>query len=262
MKYRLLKSKLKLIFLKIYLNGRFNEQDVYLMTLSPRSGSSTMLSNALRAIPKSCVLFEPLHLRRVLEAKVAGFSWMTYIPPEMEWLEGKAFLKKVLEGRVINDWTSREMNFRETLKANKLIIKFVRATQLLPWICNNYDIQRPIILLRHPCAVIASQFKSSDWNKAKRPNATEFLKDYTLYKSALQKTKTVEEHLAATWAIEQVPALMHTESCKAIIITYEELLLFPKKTLNRIFNVWNLNVDIDDAVKRIKSLQVLFINQE
>lgn len=250
--YKLFKSKLKLSFLKFYLAGRFDEKDIILISSSPRSGS-TMLSNILKAIPKSCVLFEPLHLNHVPESKAAGFSWRTYLPPEKEWPEGKAFLKKVFQGKVINKWTSREMELREVFNSNTMIVKFVRATQLLPWICNNYDIQRPIILLRHPCAVIASQLKSSDWNQAKQPAALDFLVDYPLFKSALQKTETVEEHLAATWAMEYLPVLMQTKADKFIIITYEELLLHPKKALSKIFNSWNLDVDIENAVARIKT---------
>jgi len=107
-KISILKKNLKLVFLKIYLSGRFDEKDVILISSSPRSGS-TMLSNALKAIPKSFVLFEPLHLRQVPEAKAAGFSWVTYLQPINKWPKGKAFLKRVFEGKVINEWTCREM---------------------------------------------------------------------------------------------------------------------------------------------------------
>jgi len=251
-KYKLLKKKLELSILKIVLSGRFRENDVYLMTSSPRSGS-TMLGNALKIIPRSFVLFEPLHLRQVSEAKAAGFLWRTYVSPETKWGNGKLFLKKVFEGKVINDWTRREMAFCESLRANKLVVKFVRASQLLPWICNNFEIQKPILLIRHPCAVIASQLKSSsDWNNTSRPEAPEFIKNFPLFKSVLQSTETEEEYLAAQWALDQLPALTQIKSEGIIAITYEELIIHPKETLSKIFKSWNLDVDIDDAVSRLK----------
>jgi len=251
-KYNLLKSKLELSILRILLSGRFSNKDVYIMTSSPRSGS-TMLSNALKTIPKSIVLFEPLQLRQVPEAKAAGFAWRTYVSPETKWTNGKSFLKKVFEGKVINDYTNREMTFRQSLKANKLIIKFVRANQLLPWICKNFEIQKPILLIRHPCAVIASQIKYSlHGSKISRPNAPDIIKNFPLFKSLLLSTETEEEYLAAQWALDQLPALTQIKSEGIIAITYEELIIHPKETLSKIFKSWNLDVNIDDAVVRLK----------
>lgn len=212
-----------------------------------------MLSNVLKEIPKSYIFFEPLNLSHVPEAKLAGFTWRTYIPPDMEWLEGKTFLKRVIEGRVINEWTIKDMRLRESINVNKLIIKSVRANRLLPWICENLNILKPIILLRHPCAVIASQLKSSfDWNNPKQPDTPSFIEDLPLFKSALKNTKTIEEYLAASWALDQIPALMLTKSEDILVITYEELVLNPKGTLLKLFNAWRLEVDIDDAVSRLK----------
>lgn len=252
-KYHLFQKDLKLFFLKTFMAGKFKEKDIYLITSSPRSGS-TMLSNALKAIPKSCVLFEPLHLIHVPEAEEACFSWRTYIPPEKEWPVGKAFLKKVFKGKVINEWTSREMSLREVLNSNTMIVKLVRANRLLPWICNFFNIPKPILLLRHPCAVIASQLKSSsDWNNPKQPDIPNFLEDLPIFKSALKNTKTTEEYLAASWALDQIPVLMQTKSENIIIVTYEELLLKPRETISRVFKLLNLDVNIEEAVSRLKT---------
>jgi len=43
---------------------------------------STWLGNLLCSVPNSCVLFEPLQLQHVPEAKSAGFSWRSYVDPE------------------------------------------------------------------------------------------------------------------------------------------------------------------------------------
>ncbi len=250
-KYSLLKTKLKLALLRAGLKSHFNQKQVYILTSSPRSGS-TMLSNALKAIHKSYVLFEPLQLNHVPEAKAAGFSWRTYAHPKSKWPKGKAFLENIFKGRIINAWTSKEISLGEVLNSNTMIIKFVRANRLLPWICSTFNVPKPILLLRHPCAVIASQIKSPDWNTVGRPDTPEFIENFPLFKLALLKTETVEEHLAAQWAMDQIPALMQSNTGNIIVITYEELLLYPKQTLSKIFNSWNLEIDINDALYRLK----------
>lgn len=242
---------LKAMAIKSCLAGRFNEGSVLLLTSSPRSGS-TWLGNALGLIPTSCVLFEPLHLTNVPEAKAAGFSWRTFVPSKNNWPEGEAYLRKVFEGKVINGWTSREMSLREAYGATTMIIKFVRANRLLPWICQTFKIRSPILLIRHPCAVIASQLKSSDWKTAGRPDLPSYIADYPFFQDVLSKTEGVEENLAAGWALDQLPALMQQTPHPWTIITYEELVLCPKSTLTKIFNAWKLDVDIDAAVSRLR----------
>jgi glycosyltransferase involved in cell wall biosynthesis len=251
-KYRKIKKGLRISFLKYYLGGKFDESRVILISSSPCSGS-TMLSNALKAIPKSFVLFEPLQLTHVPEAKSAGFCWRTFIPANMKWPEGKTFLKKVFEGKVINDWTIREVSVSEAFYLETMIVKSVRTNRLLPWICNTFSIKKPILLLRHPCAVIASQLKSStDWNQTKQPDIPEFIEDFPIFKAIILNTKTIEEHLAVTWALDQLPILMKLKTYPCIIVTYEELLLHPKKTLSNILNSWGQDIDIEDAVSRLK----------
>jgi hypothetical protein len=242
---------LRALAIKSCLAGRFDEDSVLLLTSSPRSGS-TWLGNALGLVPNSCVLFEPLHLTHVPEANAAGFSWRTFVHPENNWPEGEKYLRRVFEGRVINGWTSREMSLREAYGATTMIIKFVRSNRLLPWICRTFKVRSPILLIRHPCAVIASQLKSSDWRTAGRPDVTPYLADCPFFQSVLSKTEGVEENLAAGWALDQLPALMQQPPHPWTIITYEELVLRPKSALTRIFNAWELDVDMDAAVARLR----------
>jgi hypothetical protein len=206
----------------------------------------------LRAIPKSCVLFEPLQLRHVPDAKRAGFSWRTFVPAQTQWPEGKAYLKRVFEGRVINEWTSREMSFNEARRSTIMIIKFVRANRLLPWICKTFRLRSPILLIRHPCAVIASQLKSpQDWGDPKRPEPPPYIEAYPAFKAALFDAEGTEEYLAATWALDQLPPLMVEPPRPWIIVTYEELFQHTEKTVSRISHDCNLHIDMNRAVSAI-----------
>ena len=248
--YKLTATKVKTIALRPFLAGRFDQSRAFILTSSPRSGS-TLLAQTLGAISDSCILFEPLHLKNVPEAEASGFSWRTYVSPEEQWLEGEAFLKRVFEGKIINDWTAREMLFWEAYKSKRLIIKFVRANRLLPWICHRFEVPAPILLLRHPCAVIASQLNYG-WKNATRPEIPGYLEQYPRFRTILSEAKGDEEYLAALWALDQLPALSQQTPHPWIIVTYEELLLRTEATLLSIFDKWNIKIDMDDALSRIK----------
>ncbi|MCB9434285.1 MAG: sulfotransferase [Ardenticatenaceae bacterium] len=248
--YKQIKKNLRSIVLRNYLAGRFDERDVFILTSSPRSGS-TLLGQILGAIPDSCTLFEPLHLRNVPEAEAAGFSWRTFVPRDEKWIEGEAYLKRVFEGRIVNDWTAREISFRQAYKSKRLIVKFVRANRLLPWICQNFEIPAPILLLRHPCAVIASQLNYG-WENAKRPDIPPYLGEYPVFQTSLAETEGNEEYLAALWALDQLPVLMEQAPHPWIIITYEELLLRPESVLLNIREKWDVEFDTGDALSRLK----------
>jgi len=249
--YTLVRNKARTSAIKVCLTGRVEADSALILTSSPRSGS-TLLGQALGSIPNSCVLFEPLQLTDVPEAKAAGFSWRTYVDPEEQWPEGEAFLKRVFTGKVINDWTSKEMSIVDAYRCTRMIVKFVRANRLLPWICRTFEVPAPILLIRHPCAVIASQLNYGWKSYARRPDAPKYLDEYPAFQAALSETKGVEEYLAALWALDQLPPLSQQTPHPWTIVTYEELVLQPEITLSKIFEKWDLEVDMDDALSKIK----------
>lgn len=242
--------ELKIRALKACLEGRFDESRVLILTSSPRSGG-TFLGQLLLAIPNSCVLFEPLHLTEVPEAEESSFSWRTYVDPEAKWPEGEAFLKRVFEGKIINAWTAREMSLHQACISTKMIVKFVRANRFLPWICRTFKVPAPILLIRHPCAVIASQLKYG-WKNTQRPVLPAYLEKYPLFQAALAKTEGDEENLAATWALDQLPSLLQQRPHPWTTITYEELVIHPEQTLTKIFERWDLDADMNVAMSNLR----------
>ena len=229
----------------------YNNKNTFLISSSPRSGS-TWLGEIMMSIPRSCIVFEPLHLRFVPEAKKAGFNWHTYKEEDEEWPEGKTFLVSAFNGKIINSWTYRENNMKMALFSKNIIVKCVRANRLLPWISNNFKINPPILLMRHPCAVVASQLKSEVWQRGGKPSLPGYLNDYPVFKDVVSRLDSIEEYLAAIWAMDQLPALMHPTPYPWIIITYEELVFDPKTTFDVLFKRLNLNIDIEKALARIK----------
>lgn len=233
------------------LSGRFDENRALLISSTPRSGS-TLLSQVLGSIPNSCTLFEPLHLDNVPEAEAAGFGWRTYIPPQESWPEGKAYLKRVFKGNILNGWTVREIPYRDASNTDWLIVKFVRANRLYPWLCHHFDLPAPILLMRHPCAVISSQLDYG-WKGQDKPHLPEYLSDYPRFRNEYALIKPGIQTLAAKWAFDQLAVLMQPKPHPWMIITYEELVLRPRETVNRIANRWGVEIDIDDALSNLST---------
>jgi len=247
---RKLERHIRSNILKPILAGRFNENESFVISSTPRSGS-TLLGQVLSAIPNSCTLFEPLHLKNVPEAAAAGFGWRTYLRSDDNWPEGKSYLKRVFRGEILNQWTIREISYRDVSKKNLLIVKFVRANRLYPWLCANFDLPPPILLIRHPCGVISSQLNYG-WKGKERPDLTAYLQEFPRFRDTLERIQPGVEHLAAKWALDHIPALLEPKPHPWIIITYEELLLRPEETLVRIMERWQVEIDIEEALLKLK----------
>lgn len=186
------RQQLKLLVLKGFLGGRFSPEKAFIITSSPRSGSTWLSELLLAGIPCSCSFFEPLQIRYVPEAVMAGLEWRTHKAIGEDWPEGKNFLTKVFRGQIVNHWTTREITIPRALIANKIIIKFVRLNRLLPWVCKNFELPPPVLLIRHPCAVIASQLRSDDWKYTKKPIVPFFIAHRKEWIKIIEETQSVE----------------------------------------------------------------------
>ncbi|MCA9118222.1 MAG: hypothetical protein KDA79_24290, partial [Planctomycetaceae bacterium] len=204
------------------LAGRFRVEDALTLTSSPRSGS-TWLAETLTTIPRSCFLAEPLHLGWVPEARAAGFSWRTWVSADAKWPAGEHFLRSVFEGRVVNEITLERLNLDEVRKVRRLIVKFVRVGRLLPWLCRTFPLPAPILLIRHPCAVVTSQLKAGKWNDVSTVDAPGYVHEFPAFQTALAQLNSLEERLAAQWALDQLPPLLEVQSRPWQMVTYEEL---------------------------------------
>ncbi|MEO0437609.1 MAG: sulfotransferase [Pseudomonadota bacterium] len=238
-----LKASIRLAMLRRTLHGRFQTHNVRIITSTPRSGS-TLFSQLFGCSKRCCVLFEPLHLNEVPEAKRAGFDWHTYREADADWPEGKDFFLSLFEGRLANHWMLREAaSLAEVRKADTLIIKFVRANRLLPWLCNQFDLRPPIQLLRHPCGVIASQMSRS-WVNTRPPEPPAYLHDFPVFRELLGSLRTEVEMLAATWALDQLPAFLYGSTDRWRYFTYEEILQDTEETVAAIIDLWGLDADL------------------
>ena len=217
-----------------------------LLIFSDPRGGSTWLTQLINKIPRTAVVWEPLHLGEGSRFRALNFGWRQYIPREASWPEARLAFEKLLRGNHLNAYTTYLSNFNEYENAETLIYKFCRGNALLPWLVKQFDFRYlPIYLVRHPFAVVASQLKHGGWNeqsnKVKIPN-TPFNSIYTQHAEFLFTLQTVEEQLVATWCITNNVVLKDRNNDRDwITMHYEDLFLNPEYELEKVFSRWKVN---------------------
>lgn len=234
----------KLALIRFYSrNKTFHENDLLMICGDPRGGS-TWLAEILAELPTTALLWEPLHLNHTDWFKNLGFGWRQHIPINAEWEEAKQAFSSIFQGKVLNEWTLLKTDPKKFKDAHQLLIKFCRANALLPWLCENYNFKyKPIYLIRHPFAVVASQLKQGGWNYAfsgfEIPQGP-FSEYYEPHIKFLLKLKSKEEALVASWCLaNKLIISTPPQDRKWIQITYEEMLIDPQRTIDKILNGWD-----------------------
>ena len=238
----------------------YDPNDAFIIAADPRGGS-TWLFELLKKHPAVATLFEPLWLARVPEAIEAGFGYEQYIPEGADWPEAKAFFERVFSGGLLNKSLCAYSSSLDYFNAERLLVKFVRAKQLLPWLLEQFDFKfQPIVMTRHPVAVAVSMQRHGAWDEFKGayrlPDDQRFGDYIEPHRAFLEGVKTVEERLIAQWCVANSYILHHPDNNKNwITLHYEHLNLAPEETLKHVYNIWGLDLpdgilaDVNEASK-------------
>lgn len=233
-------------YLELARTTRFDPNNARIISGDPRGGT-TWLAQLLNQLPGSALIWEPLMVRKVKEVRKIGFAWRQYIPENEIWPEARDVMERILSGHLMSPYLCQQTSPQQLRNANYLLVKFCRANQILPWLTRQFNFAYPpIYLVRHPCAVVASQLTQGGWTKVapflKIPEGR-YTSFYTVHVKFLKKIDTVEKRLATIWCLcNQVP-LSHPDNNKRwITITYEALLLDLAGELKRIEKRWNVSM--------------------
>lgn len=237
---------------------------------NPRGGT-TWLAELLAKIPDSAICYEPLQrgfietngqmpprerckLKEVLDL---DFYYYQPIPVDSNWIEAESFFDKFWNRQIIQRELFWFQDLEEVGAKKNWIVKFCFGHLLLPWLLNKYSF-RPIVLTRHPCAVIASQLRHQSWRFIKKKPAFKlpnfkFNDHFSQYASILKTIKTPEENLAAMWAMTTGFLLKHPlNNQQWLTVSYENLYQNGTAEIARIFNY--LAIDIpQDILKHLKT---------
>lgn len=227
------------LLLNLYAPKDYNLADTLIISGAPRAGT-TWLAELVSTIPGSTILFEPLHLNRVAEARKAGFKWETIVPRGTSWPEGEKFLKKVLLGKVRNYWTMSHVSLAQARNTRLWIVKFVRANMMLDWIAHTFPVRPPALIIRHPCATIASYLQKG-WPRPVRPPVDhEFFRVYPQLRKVCNGLDAVEEFIAVSWCMEYYITLVVPSPLPFHLVCYERLVRAGLDELGKLFQAWVL----------------------
>ncbi len=230
-------------FQRVARRKRFHPADALLLFSAPRGGSS-WLAETLHHIPRTALVWEPLQLFKVPAFQEIGFGWRQHIPEEAEWDEARRTFEQLLQGELLNAWIGRRSSPRDFAQADQMLVKFIRASALLPWLTRQFAFRRaPIFLIRHPFAVAASQLLYFEPSKGLSFLTDRYSEAYASEAAYVSGLGSPEEVITARWCLINLPALRHPENNERwITLAYEDLLTEPERELKRIFDRWGMAI--------------------
>lgn len=216
---------------------RFQVDDALTIAGVPRGGT-TWLAELIGSAPGTTTLWEPLRLGAIKNTSDLGFAWRQHVPEDAQWTEAEEFFAKLFSGQCLSPALLPSVGPRQLLRTRRWLLKFCRLNRLLPWLTKRFRLRPPILLVRHPCAVVASQLRFGAWDhvppRFRVPDGP-YREVYTQWADVLASLRSREEVLAATWCLDHWFVLRHPRHDQSwIACSYEALVLDPRRELARL----------------------------
>ena len=222
--------------------GKGDHRSSVFLAGSGRSGT-TWLSQIINYRRGYRYIFEPFNPREV--GPFRHFRTKQYLRPEDRREEFLEPARLVLTGGLRDPWTDR---FNGRIVARRRLIKDIRANLLLGWMRVNFPGMPIILLLRHPCAVVASRLDLG-WkdNLSETMEQRELVDDFLLPMEAEIRAAQgdFERHLFL-WCIDNYVPLRQFGPQEIHLTFYENLLARPEVELRSLFA--SLGEDFDERV--------------
>lgn len=235
----------------LFSNKNFNLKDTIVVAGAPRSGT-TWLMELLGTIPEYTYIMEPLNPIWFPDSFEAGFRSRKYLRYNEEWLKGKEHLFKIFTGKqvgLVPEYEPSISMIMHRLLATKLIVKTVKMNRMLPWIAENFQLKHIFLIVRHPCAVVASQMKSGwcGYHSTSRPHNNIFPNLKIILDEArningisieteeyIHNISTLEEVLALAWCLDYYVPFSDPKQSTWTTVFYEDLLQDGEKEIKKI----------------------------
>ena len=272
---------------KIFKAKKIEIKDTILIAGAPRSGT-TWLMEILSTLPRYTGIFEPLNPIWCPESFEIGFRSRTYLSSDTDWPEGENYLKKTFTGQIANLAIKDSIitsllsglsikNIMRQFLGDKLVVKSVNLNRLLPWIAQRFRLRKIFFIIRHPCAVVASQLKTglcgyrptSPPYKDIFPTLEDILDEASKIKridpniiEKLKKIKTREEILATSWCLDNYVPLYLSKAHSWSLIIYEKLVKEGEKEIECLFNEIGVKSVPRAAFHNLKKPSMVIIKDE
>jgi hypothetical protein len=181
------------------------------------------------------------------EVARVGFWWRQHIPQKERWPEAEAMFQDLFAGRMLSYYLMKSTTPAALEQADRLIVKFIRGNLLLPWLVERFELPKPVLLVRHPCAVVASMLHHGAWrNLGGQLPPLEPHRYDDVMRSMIERLgplKDETEMLAAIWCLNNAYPLLHAGNDRDwTTITYEEMVLRTEDTLAKVFREWKMPI--------------------
>ena len=246
LKHRLVRKARRPLVRRLLSRNTFAAQDALVIFSEARSGS-TWLMELLQQLPGVVTNYEPFHLHQAMVPTELGWWYMPVAKPGKTTTAETEYLLDVLSYRSMRGWTTQYVSIKDAATARLVLLKCVRANQLMEWITDTLSLNyKPILLVRHPLASALSSersfagrvFQPIDWNNVPVTLQNERYRQHHEYYSQLS---TDLERRVATWCIDNVDLLSNRALLsKVVVVHYESLLLRPADELSKILREWKL----------------------
>jgi hypothetical protein len=231
---------------------RYDVRNTLVVSGSPRSGT-TWVAELVATLPGHFILFEPIFPARNPEVRRHGFYTDTYLSPDDPAPEQQDYMRRLLSGAdiTVSRLLVRRFQMISLLCFQGMIAKFVHGNLLLPWMLHRFPL-RAVLVVRHPCAVVASQLKSESWEPLRISVESGEIRDriesgnwrwpdalaqrFPPLHEAFCSIETFEEYLTFDWLIQNYVPLALPRSPALFVTTYEKLVEEEAAEMTRIFN--------------------------
>jgi len=216
---------------------RRNEAPI-IISGSPRGGT-TWLAESIAAISHSPrIIYEPLQDGNIYKNN-CGFSKRPFVDESNVTPEAEDFFDKLLRAELANTHTLglriSWKNIISTIHRGRLIIKFVRGNGVVGYLKRRFNVPKPLVIVRHPCAVIASQLRMGTWND--HPHIDKkFLEIYPYLNKVIDVNAGLVDRLAMTWAADVLAAKHNINDIN--LIYYEDLVVKGHVVLQPALKSW------------------------
>lgn len=235
--------------IKIFKRKGYDAQKTIIILGSTRSGS-TWLAELISSVPGHIQIFEPMNAQYIKPARDINIERNMYLTKEDSWQEGAFFFNRIFSGKLVNPWLCSQIKPKEVISSNRLVVKFVRGNMLLDWMLHNMSVLPPALVVRHPCAVIASQLHKGWTPNLKVLLNNRFFNDFPQFKEPCSALKGNEKISALAWCIRYYAPLAMTKPYPYLLVSYEGLVRNGEQELKRLFDAWDLPFT-DDIKQRL-----------
>jgi hypothetical protein len=229
---------------RLYRDVGGGPEDCMLLAGMARSGT-TWLAETICSQLECRLIFEPFHPDLV--PPYSGLEYQQYLRPHEESTRFQSFFEPLASGRMRNRWIDREVAY---LRPGCRLIKAVRGSLVLGWIHARYPTLPLLLVVRHPCANVASFLRlgwSSDRDIESILAQRALVEDHVAeHMGTLERATHPHQRIAVLWCVVNLVPLRQLGREGLHRFYYEDLRDRPYETVPRVFEA--LRRPFDESV--------------